>query len=609
MADNTTVNTGTAISGATNKTFASDDIGGVQYPRTKITLGADGFNDGDVSSSNPMPISGPVTVSGVATAANQTTGNTSLSSIDGKLPALSGGAVPITGALTDTQLRASAVPVSASTLPLPTGAATESTLSALSAKIPASPATDRTTAAAPFAVRVSDGSAFVSVATSAKQDTGNTSLSSIDSKTPALSGGSVPVVGPITDAQLRASAIAVSGTVTAIGPLTDAQLRATSVPVSGPLTDAQLRATAVPISAASLPLPSGAATDGAAITDATMPTGGSGLSGWLSAIWKAITDRLPAALVGGRLDVNVGNTVTVSGTVAATTGGLTDAQLRAIAVPVSGPLTDAQIRATPLPVSGTVSTGGLTDTQLRATAVPVSGTVAVSGTIPVSGPLTDTQLRATAVPISAAALPLPSGAATAANQTTGNTSLSNIDTKTPALVTGRVPVDGSGVTQPISGNVGVTGSVAVTGPLTDTQIRATPLPVSGTVTATGPLTDAQLRASAVPVSGPLTDTQLRATAVPVSGPVTDAQLRASAVGVTVASSNLTPTRSVATTSSTVSAGAQCVGFKNTGTTTVTLLGQNLLAGESRALSVPYPFKLAAIAYNATGGTLEIVEVR
>lgn len=45
---------------------------------------------------------------------------------------------------------------------------------------------------------------------------------------------------------------------------------------------------------------------------------------------------------------------------------------------------------------------------------------------------------------------LPTGAATAARQDTGNTSLASIDTKTPALVSGRVPVDGSGVTQPIS---------------------------------------------------------------------------------------------------------------------------------------------------------------
>jgi len=76
------------------------------------------------------------------------------------------------------------------------------------------------------------------------------------------------------------------------------------------------------------------------------------------------------------------------------------------------------------------------------------------------------------------ALPLPTGASTSALQTTGNaslssvdtkltttnstlatidtdtgsisTSVSSIDTKTPALVTGRVPVDGSGVTQPVS---------------------------------------------------------------------------------------------------------------------------------------------------------------
>jgi hypothetical protein len=43
-------------------------------------------------------------------------------------------------------------------------------------------------------------------------------------------------------------------------------------------------------------------------------------------------------------------------------------------------------------------------------------------------------------------------------------------------------------------------TTAVTGPLTDTQLRLTPVPVSGTVT-TGGLTDTQLRATPVPVSG------------------------------------------------------------------------------------------------------------
>lgn len=41
-------------------------------------------------------------------------------------------------------------------------------------------------------------------------------------------------------------------------------------------------------------------------------------------------------------------------------------------------------------------------------------------------PLTDAELRASAVPVSAASLPLPTGAATAANQTTGNTSLATL---------------------------------------------------------------------------------------------------------------------------------------------------------------------------------------
>jgi hypothetical protein len=164
-------------------------------------------------------------------------------------------------------------------------------------------------------------------------------------------------------------------------------------------------------------------------------------------------------------------------------------------ITVDGPLTDAELRATALPVSGP-----LTDTELRATALPVSG------------PLTDTELRATALPVSAAALPLPTGAATEAKQDTGNTSLGNIDadlgapadaaassdTGTFGLIAlikrglqnwttllGRVPanltvnstrllVDGSGVTQPVSG------------PLTDTQLRAAAVPVSGTInTLTG----------------------------------------------------------------------------------------------------------------------------
>jgi hypothetical protein len=95
--------------------------------------------------------------------------------------------------------------------------------------------------------------------------------------------------------------------------------------------------------------------------------------------------------------------------------------------------------------------GSATDTSTAAPLpVVVPGSVAVTGTFyqatqPVSfawAGLTDAQLRATAVAVSAASLPLPTGAATAANQTTANSSLSSIDTKLPAAVTpGLLPVD------------------------------------------------------------------------------------------------------------------------------------------------------------------------
>jgi hypothetical protein len=58
---------------------------------------------------------------------------------------------------------------------------------------------------------------------------------------------------------------------------------------------------------------------GASITGATMPAGGSGAFGWLSAIWKTITDRLPSTLVSGLFQVLAEDPapVEVSGTASA----------------------------------------------------------------------------------------------------------------------------------------------------------------------------------------------------------------------------------------------------------------------------------------------------
>jgi hypothetical protein len=180
MADNVQVNERTT-DGAI---FAADEISSVYYPRTKIVIGADGTNDGDVSSANPMPVTGP---------------------------------------LTDTQLRASALPVSGTfwqatqpvslaSVPLPAGAATDATLVTIASYL------DTEIASA------------VSL------------LGTIDADTSALAGC---VAGTKVQVDIVSGSVSITG----------------SVAVTGPLTDTQLRASAVAVSAASLPLPTGAATE------------------------------------------------------------------------------------------------------------------------------------------------------------------------------------------------------------------------------------------------------------------------------------------------------------------------------------------------------------
>lgn len=186
-------------------------------------------------------------------------------------------------------------------------------------------------------------------------------------------------------------------------------------------------------------------------------------------------------------------------------------------------LTDTELRASPVPVSGTVSVnepvsvddnggsltvdntvlsvvgGGTEATAQRVTiandstgvvsvddnggSLTVDGTVAVTdggGSITVDGPLTDAQLRAAAVPVSLSS-DIEIGAVELKNGTD--------DTRATVTAANALKVDGSAVTQPISGTVTVNepvsvddngGSLTVDGPLTDAELRATPVPVSAT---------------------------------------------------------------------------------------------------------------------------------
>jgi hypothetical protein len=181
---------------------------------------------------------------------------------------------------------------------------------------------------------------------------------------------------------------------------------------------------------------------GTKINAATMPTGGVGNLGWLSAIYKFLSDRIPA-LSNGKIPVDVAS----------------------LNVTVGNALEIANDAGNPIPVSGTVTANTglspLTDTQLRASAVPISGTVTLSNTsLGITGTLpafaitptvdigtvpgltfTNTSFVANAgTNLNTSALALESG---------GN--LAQINSNLPSNLTvsaGKLLIDGSGVTQP-----------------------------------------------------------------------------------------------------------------------------------------------------------------
>lgn len=159
MADNTTLNAGTG-----GDVIATDDIGGVKYPRSKVGYGADGAYQ-DVDATHGMPVN-IVTPTAVPVTDNS-------------------GSLTVDGPLTDTELRASPVPVSAAALPLPADAATQTTLAAILAQcnITMSALRDAITGAGAAAKTLAD------VVT-------------------ALA--SVAVTGPLTDAELRAADVKVT---------------------------------------------------------------------------------------------------------------------------------------------------------------------------------------------------------------------------------------------------------------------------------------------------------------------------------------------------------------------------------------------------------------
>lgn len=87
------------------------------------------------------------------------------------------------------------------------------------------------------------------------------------------------------------------------------------------------------------------------------------------------------------------------------------------------------------------------------------------------------------LPVTSTGGSLPTGASTSALQTTGNTSLASIDGKVPALVSGRVPVDPSGVYSPVVG-AQIAASASFTRPANTTAYAANGAVSDSTTAAT-----------------------------------------------------------------------------------------------------------------------------
>jgi len=244
MADNTTLNAGTG-----GDTIASDDIGGVKYQRAKIVIGADGVNDGDVAAANPLPIE---ISDGTDTAA-----------------------VSAAGALT---VDGSAVtqPVSAASLPLPTGAATAAGQLADGHNV----TIDNASGAS--AVNIQDGGNSITVdgtvgvthpalgagteaaaqrVTIANDSTGVVSVDDGGGDLSVDWAGTAPPIGAGTEAAALRVTVATdsTGVLTVDGTVTaNAGTGTMTVDGSG---------VTQPVSAASLPLPTGAATAAAQLAD------------------------------------------------------------------------------------------------------------------------------------------------------------------------------------------------------------------------------------------------------------------------------------------------------------------------------------------------------
>jgi hypothetical protein len=396
---------------------AADNIGGVQHQRVKIEFGVNGTAT-DVSALNPLPVTGTFVGSNPSVGTNSgpaPTSSTQIAGPDGAgnlqaVQVLASDPVGTEEGIVTRNIPSGTQPVSLTSLPLPTGGST-----------------------------------------SALQTTGNASLSSIDSKLPgALVGGrldenigswlgsTAPTVGQKTMANSVPVVLASDQAVNIDTGVADktAFTYGTSVeqPIGGVYQDTAPSLTAGTTGAVRL-------TANRAFHQNLRDASGNELLGS-----KPSAGSLPVVIASDQAPISIFSAGGALALDSSVTALLTQTQLASeldeklgdlgqktmagsapvvlasdqSAIPVTGPLTDAQLRATPVPISATalpLPTGAATEATLALIKAKTDNLDVALSTRAVTG-LTDTQLRASAVPVSAASLPLPTGAATSANQTT-----------------------------------------------------------------------------------------------------------------------------------------------------------------------------------------------
>jgi hypothetical protein len=478
---------------------------------------------------NPLPVNGTVTanlgtLNGAATAANQTTTNTTLSSL---LTELQQKTEP-----TDTQ------PISAASLPLPTGAST-----------------------------------------SALQTAGNSSLSSIDTK----------LTSPLA--------------------------------VTGPLTDTQLRASVVPVSLSSTTISNFPANQDVTVTSSVLPTGAATSANQTAAnaSLSSIDSKLTSPITVQSTNLDIRDLVFSTDKIDASGSSVSVSNFPAVQ-----PVSD---NGGSLTVDGTVELGATSLVALENITATVSGAIDLSTSTLAALENVSIDNFPSNQNVTVTSSALPTGAATSANQTTANVSLSSIDSKLTSPLTvqstnldirdltfaaDKVDVSGSSISVtnfPATQNVNVTNSsIAVTGPLTDTQLRATPVPVSGTVTANlgtiaGVSTETTLSAlnTKVPSNLTVTSTRLLVDGSGVTQPVSAVSLPLP-TGASTSANQVTTNTNLVNIETNQTDGTQRTQITN-GTNNADVINSNPVASTQALVVRAIPYRPATFTVTGTQVTL------